>query len=301
MSTLSTWLKMTGTLGVVFAFGLVGYVILRSPVSPPNTLGIRGLQRIEWLKHGGMLGQLDPLLRWLGARLEPLLAERWLGKLDRRLTLAGDFWGLQPQEFAALCLLSLVGGMSGGLSYAVLLGKSLLSPLVCGVFGGLWPHLKVASLEHRRQRQIQQRLPQMIDLLTLGLSAGLDFPGALRQVVEKRRGGDALVQEMELVLRELSLGKTREFALTQLAERAPAECVQEFVAAIVQAERYGTPLDRVLQIQAEVSRQRRSAVAEETASKASVKMLLPLALLFCAVLLLIVSPLLLKMLVRFGV
>jgi tight adherence protein C len=69
---------------------------------------------------------------------------------------------------------------------------------------------------------------------------------------------------------------------------------------VTQAEERGKPLGHVLEIQAEASRQRRSTRAEEAASKASVKMLAPMLLIFAAILLLIVTPMALQIQNSFG-
>jgi tight adherence protein C len=131
----------------------------------------------------------------------------------------------------------------------------------------------------------------VIDLLSLGLSAGLDFPGSLRQVVDKASTpDDPLIEELNLILEELRMGKTRKEALSQFAARVPGETVREFVGAVIQAEERGNPLARVLQIQAETSRQRRSVRAEEAASRASLQIIMPMVMIFVAILMLIVTP-----------
>jgi tight adherence protein C len=101
---------------------------------------------------------------------------------------------------------------------------------------------------------------------------------------------DPLIEELNLILEELRMGKTRKDALSQFATRVPGETIREFVSAVIQAEERGNPLARVLQIQAETSRQRRSVRAEEAASKASLKILMPMVMIFAAILLLIVTP-----------
>jgi tight adherence protein C len=128
------------------------------------------------------------------------------------------------------------------------------------------------------------------------MSAGLDFPGAVRQVVEKSSNpDDPLTEELGRLLNELSLGRTRKQALLDLMARAPAPAVTEFVTALVQAEERGNPVSEVLQIQAGVSRMRRTVAAEESAAKAGVKMVLPLFLLFGSIMLLVMGPMLLKL------
>ena len=127
--------------------------------------------------------------------------------------------------------------------------------------------------------------------MALAMGAGLDFPGAVRQVVDKSSNPhDPLVEEFTLILQTLNLGRTRKDALLGFADRAPAASVSEFVNALVQAEERGNPVAEVLLIQAGTSRTRRSVRAEELAAKAGVKMTGPLMLIFLAVLALIIAP-----------
>ena len=128
------------------------------------------------------------------------------------------------------------------------------------------------------------------------MGAGLDFPGAVRQVVEKSGApDDALVEEFTLILQGLQVGRTRRQALEDFAERVPSDPVKEFVGAVVQAELRGNPVAHVLRIQAEVSRNRRSVRAEEAAAKAGVAMVAPLMMVFVCILILIVSPMIMKL------
>ncbi|HVH48139.1 MAG TPA: type II secretion system F family protein, partial [Labilithrix sp.] len=136
-------------------------------------------------------------------------------------------------------------------------------------------------------------------LLALSMGAGLDFPGAIRQAVDRSgTPDDPIIEELSLILLNLSLGRTRREALEELAERAPIPSVQEFVGSVVQADLRGNPVADVLRIQAEVSRQKRSVLGEEAASKAAVKMIGPLILLFLAILVLIVGPMLIELKAR---
>ena len=128
------------------------------------------------------------------------------------------------------------------------------------------------------------------------MGAGLDFPGSVRQVVEKSGNPEEpVVEEFTLILQSLQLGQTRQQALEAFAERVPGDSVVEFVGAVVQAELRGNPVAEVLRIQAEVARRKRTVRAEESAAKAGVAMMGPLVLLFLAILLLIVSPMVMRL------
>jgi len=294
-------LKCALSLGAFATLWLLIYTVTSAPVSNANYLGLRGLQRSRAERDNQLFRQLEPTLRWLGAHLEPLLSEALRRRIDRQITLAGDFLGLLPEECVALTLLSLLAGLSAGAAYGMLLSRGPMYIVLGGMVGLMLPYLQLTGMEQERRKRVQNGLPSVIDLLSLGLSAGLDFPGALKQVVDKSSSsGDALVGELNLILKELQVGKTRKQALEQLAERVPCEAVREFVGAVCQAEERGNPLGQVLEIQAEASRQRRSTRAEEAASKASVKMLAPMLLIFAAILLLIVTPMILQIQDSFG-
>jgi tight adherence protein C len=267
------------------------YAVLSVPYTAPSFFGPRGLQRGRALSRNRFWSQVEPAVRWLGARLRPFLPERSRKSIDQQITLAGDFLGLQPEEFVSLSVLSCLVGLSLGSLYGILLGRGALYMVLSGALAAALPFLQLSGLVQERRRRVQNGLPYVIDLLSLGLSAGLDLPGSLRQVVEKASTpDDPLIEELNLILEELRMGKTRKEALTQFAARVPGESVREFVGAVIQAEERGNPLARVLQIQAESSRQRRSVRAEEAASKASLQILMPMVMIFVAILLLIVTP-----------
>jgi len=294
-------LKVGVSLSTFAALCLLTYTVASAPVCNANYLGLRGLQRSRAERDKPLFRQLEPTLRWLGAHLRPLLSEALYLRINRQITLAGDFWGLVPEECVALSLLSLLGGLSAGAVYGALLSRGPLYIILGAMVGLMLPYLQLTGMEQERRKRVQNGLPYVIDLLSLGLSAGLDFPGALKQVVDKSSSSnDALIGELNLILKELQVGKTRKQALEQLAERVPCEAVREFVGAICQAEERGNPLGQVLEIQAEASRQRRSTRAEEAASKASVKMLAPMLLIFAAILLLIVAPMVMQIQQSFG-
>lgn len=278
------------------AFAFVGcftlvYALACAPSTSPNLHGVRGARRLRSLRANALFARTEPMIRWLALRVRPLLPESAYQRVERQLMLAGDFFGLLPEEFVAGTLMSGFAGSAIGLAYAALLGKSALYPILCGLLGAALPYLELSGREHERRRLVSNGLPHAVDLIALGLSAGLDFPGALRQLVEKAsRADDPLIEEFGLLLQALELGKTRTEALSEFALRVPTESVREFVFAIIQAEERGNPLGQVLSIQAEVSRQQRSQRAEEAAARASVKIMAPLVLMFAAILLLMVTP-----------
>lgn len=274
---------------------LVVYAMASAPSRIASRLGLRGLKRQRALSEPGLWPQIEPLVRWLGVRVSGLLPDEQRNKLDEQITMAGDYLGITTDEYLALCVLSFIGCVIGGtvLGY---MADNYTIPVLLGPVGAFLPYMQISGAAQERQKEVSRGLPYVIDLMALAMGAGLDFPGAVRQVVEKSSNpNDPIVEEFTLILQTLNIGQTRKEALTEFARRCPVEAVKEFVGALVQAEERGNPVADVLPIQATSSRTRRSVRAEEMAAKAGVAMTGPLMLVFATVMILIMGPMALKM------
>jgi tight adherence protein C len=282
-----------GAVGV--SLFLVVYAMASAPTRIASRLGLRGLKRQRALSEPGMWPQFEPLVRWLGVRVSGLLPDEQRNKLDEQITMAGDYLGITTDEYLALCVLSFIGCVIAGVVLGYMADNYTI-PVLLGPVGAFLPYMQITGAAQDRQKEISRGLPYVIDLMALAMGAGLDFPGAVRQVVEKSSNpNDPIVEEFTLILQTLNIGQTRKEALSEFARRCPVEAVKEFVGALVQAEERGNPVADVLQIQATSSRTRRSVRAEEMAAKAGVAMTGPLMLVFASVMILIMGPMALKM------
>ena len=286
-------------IGACVALGValftLSYAAARAPSGDGKRLGLRGLKRRRALEGMPLWASLEPLVRWLGARFAGLCSERTRARLNRKISVAGDFMGLLPEEVLGLSVLTALLGAAGGAVLGRFSGLGGMLVVAGVVVGALAPTMKLGSTATARTTEINRRLPYAIDLLALSMGAGLDFPGAVSQVIAKSGSADdPVIEEFTLILQSLQLGRTRKQCLEEFAARAPIHSVLEFVGAVVQAELRGTPIVDVLRIQAEVSRQKRTVRAEESASRASVAMIGPLLLAFIAILILIVAPMAMK-------
>jgi tight adherence protein C len=283
-------------LGAIFLclFTVTKMLVVGAPPSP--RLGLRGMHRQRKLAEPGSWKRIEPVVRWLGARVNGLLDDQLRSDLDKKLTLAGDPLGVVPEELVALGILSGVGALVFGLAINSMIHIGLPLVVACTFLGASLPFSQLGEAKTKRFKLISRGLPGAIDLLALGMSAGLDFPGALLKVVDKcATPGDPLVDELTYLLQGLQLGQTRVQVLRRFGERVPTEIVQDFVGAVVQAEERGNPVAPVLLIQAEVARQRRSVRAEEQAAKAGTALVIPMSLMFVCVLLLVAGPIVLKL------
>jgi tight adherence protein C len=291
-----TWFLMLACLATASSCFTFGQLLGGTSTATSRRLGLRGLKRQRALEALPCWPLLEPVLRWLGARLAPFLPDGVRQRLEREMALAGDALGLLPEELLALSALSaLLGGALGALlGHTSQLGDTVA---MAGLgAGAALPRLRIGSAAAQRKKEVSRRLPYAIDLLALSMGAGSDFPGAVRQLLAKSPNpNDPLIEELTLLLQGLQLGRTRRRALEEFAERVPSDAVVEFVGAVVQAELRGSPLVEVLRIQAEVSRRKRTVRAEELAAKAGVAMMGPLVLVFLAILLIIVAPMVLRL------
>jgi tight adherence protein C len=136
---------------------------------------------------------------------------------------------------------------------------------------------------------MERALPDTLDLLTVSVEAGLGFDAAINKVCEKMHG--PLIDEFDVVAREIRVGETRRQALRNLGDRVASDDLRSFSRSIIQADELGTSLGRTLKVQADDMRIHRQLAAEEKAMKAPVKMLFPTVLfIFPAMFIVILGP-----------
>jgi tight adherence protein C len=142
--------------------------------------------------------------------------------------------------------------------------------------GLILPYLILNKKAADRQKYIRNSLPDIIDLLTVSVEAGLGFDGALSRVIEKTPG--PLAAEFSSVLQEIKVGKQKRDALRDMAERVGVQDLTTFIGSVIQADQLGVSIGNVLRIQSDQMRQKRRQRAQEKAMKAPVKMLIPMVL-----------------------
>lgn len=289
--------SLTILVGIVslglFALGVASmvFVLARNPPAVPPRLGARGLRRAQALSLGGIFKLIEPLMRVTAGWLSHLPMPERRRTLDQQLVHAGDWLGLTADEYLALTLISGTFFTILGLTLITLFELPSIFAFFFAGLGLVIPYMRLTGEVARRFKEVNRSLPAAIDLAALCMGAGLDFPGALRQFVDKAASKeDTLVQEVSRILQELELGRTRRQALENFGERCPTDAVRDFVGAVTQAEEKGNPLAQVLRIQASMLRMRRSIMAEENAAKAAVMMMGPLMLIFCAILIILLGP-----------
>lgn len=278
---------------VAFLAGLFGitFDLFRRSPAPRPLLGNRGLKRARALSAGLPFTLIEPAVRYLAARLSGPWPRFLRPGIGRALTQSGDHLGLSEDELIALSALSAIGFGALGLFVSHFSELGWAPAAAAFVLGGTLPWFRVHAVARDRAKRVTRSLPSVIELAAMCMGAGLDFPGSLRRVVESAPHADQpIVEELQRVLQELDLGCTRRSAMNGLASRVPSDEVRELVNSVLQAEDKGSPLARVLTIQAQTLRLRRSVAAEEIASEAALMLVGPMTLIFLCVIVLLLGP-----------
>lgn len=278
----------------------VAFILARVPPLPAVSGGLAG--RNWQRRRASFFGRgLSSLLLVVGAWVREsanraaegegrlsLAIVRFRGWLKRLLAWSGQPAGMRPDEVIALSLL--LGALGGALGWLMGRGSGTsLWVLPSALVASSLVLTRLQSIAADRFVEMGRELPAVIDLTVLAMTAGSDFPAALRKVSEGQRG--VVADEIQEVLRALELGVTRREALLALEKRMPVDEVRDLVQAVVLAEKKGASVSEALAVQARSSRQRRSVRAEEAAARAGALLMLPILLLMGCVVILLMGPL----------
>ena len=186
-----------------------------------------------------------------------------------------------------LGVIVIFGTLLGMFPISGLLGMGL--GLAVGAMLVILPDKRLDSSVTARKLSMQRNLPDIMDLLTISVEAGLGFEQALDRVIAAVPG--PLTDEFARMMGEVRAGASRADALRAMDERCNMEEIKAFTMAIIQADAYGISIGRVLRGQAEEMRIKRRQRAQELAQKTPVKMLLPITLcIFPPLLVVILVP-----------
>ncbi len=213
-----------------------------------------------------------PIIEKFGALVTKITPQEVLRETKKKISMCG--MKVNPATFITVQVMLAIGfpamlGIMGVMQKAGgLKGVGIL--LVSGLIGYFMPDLWLKGKVDARRGEIQRKLPDALDLLTVSVEAGLGFDMALTKVVEKLQG--PLSEEFGKVLHEVRMGKPRREAMKAMADRVDAPDISQFISALVQADKLGVSIANVLRVQSDQMRLKRRQRAEETAMKAPLKM-----------------------------
>lgn len=157
---------------------------------------------------------------------------------------------------------------------------------IAGFLGGFYlPNIYISNAVSKRQQKIQAAWPDALDLLLICVESGMSIEAAFQKVGDEVGPNcPELAEELGLTTAELSYLQERKQAYINLAERTGLDSVKGVVTALVQSEKYGTPLGQSLRVMAKESRDMRMQEAEKKAAALPPKLTVPMIGFFLPVL-----------------
>ena len=168
------------------------------------------------------------------------------------------------------------------------------------ILGYYLPTLIVSNMIQKRQDKIMKAFPDALDLLLICVEAGMSIEAAFNRVAKEVGNASVeLAEELGLTTAELSYLQERRQAYENLGQRTGLTGVKAVCTALVQAERYGTPLGNALRVMAKENRELRLAAAEKKAAALPPKLTVPLIVFFLPVLfIVIIAPAVIKLIAQ---
>ncbi len=261
----------------------------------------RDAELLAPLKERAVMPVLQGLTS-LGRRLTPM---GYIDKVRQKFVYTGDSTADAVDRFLAVRAVTAIAAVVVFACFFVFgltpfegmantsIGALLVLVLVVG------PDAKLNRRIEARQHEIQLQLPDVLDLLTISVEAGLGFEQAVDRVIVSVPG--TISDEFSRMLGEVRAGASRADAMRAMDERCNVAELRSFVLAILQADTFGVSIGRVLRAQSEEMRIKRRQLAQEKAQKAPIKMLIPMVFcIFPALFVVVLGPAALNIREAFG-
>ncbi len=300
IAKIAHWLTDPATLAA--ALGALGALAALytafAPALQTNSLAARlnkVAQRREELRRKSREALKGGLRRDNGGAINNIVKRLDLAKaladdtISAKLTQAG-LRGPAPVSIFYFCrfLLPIGFGIAGCLyvfnverTFAIELGI-VVGAVAAGFYA---PNLYVTNLIAKRKQSIMAAFPDALDMMLICVESGMSIELALQRVgAEIGNASIALAEELSLCCAELSYLPERRLAFENLAKRTDHPGVKSVAIALVQAERYGTPLGQALRVMAKENREMRLTEAEKKAAALPAQLTVPMILFFLPVL-----------------
>lgn len=240
---------------------------------------------------------VQPVLENFSKKMQKPKGGKKIDKTAELLARAGNPGNLTSGQFKALQLLSAMCSVTF-FAFLALIGIVplqfvMLLVAIAGGFSFVVPQFWLTSKVTARQKKMRKSLPDLLDLLTVSVEAGLGFDQAMQKVIERMH--TPLTEEFDRMLQEVKLGSTRKEALKALGARAQVAELDTLISAVIQADTLGVSIGQILRIQSDQLRTKRRQMIEEMAQKLPIKMLFPMILfIFPTIFIVTLGPIALK-------
>jgi tight adherence protein C len=299
---------------VCISLGMLGvYWVLNRPQSAATErlkrLGERGTAPVAAvavsLEEDKSTSELTQRLATpLSKLLPPSAAEA--KKLQKQLMQAGFRSSTAPVTFRAIQLCTLAGLPAAVALLCALLARPINSAvlyiLFAFVIGFFLPRYVLQRMIRSRQQLVRWGLADALDLMVISIEAGLGLNAAMMKVsTELKEVHPDICEEFEMANLEIRVGRDRDEALRNLADRTGVDDLRSLVAMLIQTDRFGTSIARAIRAFSDSLRTKRRQRAEQAAQKAAVKLLFPLAcFLFPTLFIAILGPAALQLMDTLG-
>ena len=219
---------------------------------------------------------LAPLRKTIRRQMNRLTPAAQAASFQRELDFIGNPFGLDPAGVQTLRIAAAAGLGAVGTALGILLGNGLMiAVLLVGglVLGFYLPLIWLRQLVADRRNELEQVLPNALDVVAISMEAGLGLDRALEQLVRHQEGPLTLL--VARALREIELGRPRAEALNDMAEATGVEDFTALIRSILHAERTGVPIARTIAAHSAQMRVKRRLKIRADAARASLKILLP--------------------------
>jgi tight adherence protein C len=169
------------------------------------------------------------------------------------------------------------------------MSTKLLVCLVAAVFGAYLPNLLLSNTITKRQQKLSRAFPDALDLMVICVEAGVSVEAAFQRVTEEMAASAPIIaEEIALTSAELAFLGDRRQAYENLSERTGLPAIKSLCTALMQAERYGTPVSVALRVLSQESRETRMSAAEKKAASLPAKLTVPMIIFFLPVLFMVI-------------
>ena len=302
-------LEITIKLGVAFMLLVVSFLMA--------TLAVRGAvakgRRIEHRLAGGSSFDVEAapvemgLLEKFGSHLS-LPGPEDITRMRHSLARAGYYDPSSVKIYYAVRFLCIVVPVlvllatMGMLSAAIGPRGTVFAMLCVILVGTMAPDMFIRWRQNRRQLECREGFPDMMDLLTASIEAGLGMDAALVRVSQEIGGRhEALKVDLDLMNLELRAGRERHSAMVNFADRVNLEEARALATMIKQAEEMGSSIGRALRTFSDDMRQKRMLRAEEKAMALSAKLTVPLIVfIFPTIMVMLLMPAVIRVMDHFA-
>ena len=176
--------------------------------------------------------------------------------------------------------------------------RYFLASLGVGLAGYFLPGILLENQRQKRSAEMMKTYPDALDLLSICVESGMSIEQSFNRVSGEIGGQSiALTEELQLTTAELSYLGDRRQAFENFANRTGLSAVRAITSALIQAERYGTPIGQALRVISQESRDERMSRAEQKAASLPAKLTVPMIVFFLpALFVVILGPAILQVL-----